>query len=221
MIFDSLNRAETAMNTFRIFADNKAAMERYKAQIGRLSQLTVQLEQLFHIVDSIKGEEIATITFPSDMRDSLQHAVDTCGERTNDRRLDAATVDTLKIATESCRSYVENIWKTAVMPSFLESLNSLKTLRALLQNEKEVDRVIASIEKYRDRLPQSDKAVRSFKEDTIKARQMVDHMHLIPEVEVFITKVRGQTATVADLYEEKIDNWIRENHLEKQLKIIF
>lgn len=107
------------------------------------------------------------------------------------------------------------------MLPFLESLKSLESLRALLQNEAEVDRVIASIEKYCNRLPQSDKAVRSFKEDTIKARQMVDDLHLIPEVEEFITKVRRQTATVADLYGEKIEKWIRENHLEKQFKIRF
>lgn len=221
MIFDVLRRAQEAMKTSIALADDKDAMERYKAQIGRLSQLTAQLEQLFHIVDSIKREEIATITFPPEMRDSLQQAVDTCGERTKDRRLDADTVNALKIATESCRTYAENAWKTVVMPSFLELLNSLNSLRTLLHNEGEVDRIIVSIEKSRDRLPQSDKAVRSFKEDIIKARQMVDHMHLIPEVEVFITKVRMRTATVADLYEEKIDKWIRENHLEKQLKIRF
>lgn len=221
MIFDVLRRAEEAMKTSIALADDKDAMERYKAQIGRLSQLIAQLEQLFHIVDSIKREEIATIAFQPEMRDSLQDAVDSCGERTKDRRLDADTVNALKIAIESCRSYVESAWKTEAIQPFLESLNSLKSLRSLLQNEEEVDRVIASIEKYRDRLPQSDKAVRSFKEDAVKARQIVDNMHLIPEVETFIAKVRMQTATVADLYEEKIDKWIRENHLEKQLKIRF
>lgn len=221
MIFDSLDRAETAMKNFRALAEDKAAMETFKAQIGRLSQWTGQLEQLLNIVDSIKREELATITFRPEMRDSLQDAVDTCGERVNDRRLDESTVNALEIAVKSCRSYVENTWKNEAMPPFLESLNSLKSLRALLQNEEEVDRVIASIEKYHAGLPQSDKAVRSFKEDTIKARQMVDDMHLIPEVEGFITKVRMQTATVADLYEEKIEKWIRENHLEKQLKIRF
>lgn len=221
MIFDSLNRAEMAIKTSRALADDKAAMKTYKDQIVRLSQLTVQLEQLFHIVDSIKGEGIATITFPPEMRDSLRDAVDTCGERTDDRRLDADTVNALKIVVESCILYVENIWKTKAMLPFLESLKSLESLRALLQNEAEVDRVIVSIEKYRNRLPQSDKAVRSFKEDTIKARHMVDDLQLIPEVEEFITKVRRQTATVADLYGEKIEKWIRENHLEKKFKIRF
>lgn len=221
MIFDVLRRAEEAMKTSIALADDKDAMERYKAQIGRLSQLIAQLELLFHIVDSVKREEIATIAFQPEMRDSLQDAVDSCGERTKDRRLDADTVNALKIAIDLCRSYVESTWKTEAIHPFLESLNSLKSLRSLLQNEEEVDRVIASIEKYRDRLPQSDKAVRSFKEDAVKARQMVDNMHLIPEVETFIAKVRMQTATVADLYEEKIDKWIRENHLEKQLKIRF
>lgn len=102
MIFDSLNRAEMAIKTSRALADDKAAMKTYKEQIGRLSQWTVQLEQLFHIVDSIKGEGIATITFPPEMRDSLLDTVDTCGERTNDRRLDADTVNALKIVVESC-----------------------------------------------------------------------------------------------------------------------
>ncbi len=221
MIVESLNNAGNAMMTFVSLANDKAAMERYKDQIGRLSLLTYKLEQLLNIVDSIKEEEIATITFRPEMRDSLQDAIDSCGERTKDRKLDADTVNALKNAVESCRLFVENAWKTEAMPPYLELLNSLKSLKSLLQNGGEVDRVIASIEKIQESLPQSDRMVKNFKEDTIRARQMVDDLHLIPEAEMFISKVRLQKATVADLYDETILKWIKDNHLEKQLKIKF
>ena len=221
MIVESLKNAEDTMMTCVSLANDTAAMERYKAQIGQLSLVTSKLEQLLNILDSIKEEGIATITFRSEMRDSLQNAVSSCGERTKDRKLDTDTVNALRNAVESCRLFVENTWKTEVMPPFLELLNSLKSLKSLLQNEEEVNRAIVSIERFQDRLPQSDSAVKSFKEDTIKARQMVDNLHIIPEAEVFISKVRMQTATVADLYDEIILKWIKDNHLEKQLKIRF
>lgn len=221
MIADSINQAEDTMMSWVFFENKKIDMERYKGQIGQLSLQTNKLEQLLNIVDSIKEEQIATITFSSEMRDSLQDAVNSCGERIRDRKLDVDTVSALKIAIETCRVFVENTWKTEAMLPFLELQNSLKSLKSLLQNDEEVNRVIASIEKFRYSLPQSDKAIKSFKEDTAKAQQLVDNLHLIPKVEEFIGKIRMQTATVADLCDETILKWIRDNHLENQLKIRF
>lgn len=221
MISETLKNANAAMMASVTFANDKAAAERYKKQIMQLSPLSAQLEQLLSVIETMKSEKIGETILGTEMRDTLQNAVDSCGQKTDDRTLDEATVNALKIATDSLKVFIENIWKIETAKEASDVVNSLKSLSSLMSNEDEVDQLIEDIENASSKLPKSEKNIKDFKTNISKAKKMVDDLHLIPEAEAFVAKVRLQKATVADLYDEKVLNWIRDNHLEKQLKIRF
>ena len=69
-------------------------------------------------------------------------------------------------------------------------------------------------------IPGSPEEIADFKANVREGKAIVNELHLDSEAESFIQKVRSQTATVSDLTQHIIE-WISQNNLNRQFKIMF
>ena len=199
MILESLQSANSTILDSVQATSNKQAAKAFKNQVIALSQCTSQLEQLLSLIKAMQEKKISSKVFTVEIKDSLQDAVDTCGQKTNDHTLDVSAVTALKNAIELCRKNVDITWKEAANDLSNGVENSLASLKGLLQNKQAID---------------------AFLENVKRGKGLIDGLHLDEEAEKFIVKVRTQQATVADLSPHIMD-WLKENHLTGQIKVRF
>ena len=113
MILESLQSANSTILDSVQATSNKQAAKAFKDQVIALSQCTSQLEQLLNLIKAMQEKKISSKVFTVELKDSLQDAVDTCGQKTNDHTLDVSAVTALKNAIELCRKNVDITWKEA------------------------------------------------------------------------------------------------------------
>lgn len=220
MILESLQSANSTILDSVQALSNKQAAKAFKDQVTALGKCTSQLEQLLNLIKAMQEKKISSKVFTVEIKDSLQDAVDTCGQKTNDHTLDASAVTALKNAIELCRKNVDIIWKEAANDLLNGVENSLASLKGLLQNKQEVEGLLYALQKAKVSIPESPKAIDTFLENVKRGKDLIDELHLDEEVEKFIEKVRNQQATVADLSPHIMD-WLKENYLTDQIKIRF
>lgn len=92
MILESLQSANSTILDSVQATSNKQAAKAFKNQVIALSQCTSQLEQLLSLIKAMQEKKISSKVFTVEIKDSLQDAVDTCGQKTNDHTLDVSAV---------------------------------------------------------------------------------------------------------------------------------
>lgn len=220
MILESLQSANSTILDSVQATSNKQAAKAFKDQVIALSQCTSQLEQLLNLIKAMQEKKFSSKVFTVEIKDSLQDAVDTCGRKTNDHTLGVSAVMALKNAIELCRKNVDITWKEAANDLSNGVENSLASLKGLLQNKKEAEELLEALQKAKVSIPGSSKAIDTFWENVKRGKDLIDGLHLDEEAEKFIVKVRTQQATVADLSPHIMD-WLKENHLTRQIKVRF
>lgn len=96
MILESLQSANSTILDSVQAMSNKQAAKAFKDQVIALSQCTSQLEKLLNLIKAMQEKKISSKVFTIEIKDSLQDAVDTCGQKTNDHTLDVSAVTALK-----------------------------------------------------------------------------------------------------------------------------
>lgn len=220
MILESLQSANSVLLDSVQVKNNKQAAKNFKDQIILLNALTTQLEPLLNLIAAMKEKNIAGTIISAETKETLQTAVDTCGEKTDDHTLDASSVQALKSAIELCRSSAESVWKSSAEGMCKEVVDSLSSLKSLLSDKKEAEEILEALNNAKLTMPSSAKGIDEFLQKTARGKEITDNLHVGPEAEKFITKVKTQKATVKDLTPE-IMNWIKENNLLDIIKIRF
>lgn len=220
MILESLQSANSTILDSVQATNNKQAAKAFKDQVIALSQCTAQLEQLLNLIKAMQEKKISAKVFTVEIKDSLQDAVDTCGQKVNDHTLDVSAVTALRNSIELCRKNVDITWKEEAdnLSSGVE--DSLSSLKGLLQNEEEAEEILEALEKAKLSIPGSSKAIDAFLDNIKRGKGLIDGLHLDEEAESFIEKVRTQQATVEDLTPHIMD-WLRKNQLTGQIKVRF
>lgn len=155
-------------------------------------------------------------------KDSLQFAVESCGEKTDNHTLDAGTVLALKNVVELLRNTLSSAWKESSEKNctpIIESLNSLKSLLDFPQNAEEI---IKKLEVAKSSLPSSSGSLQSYINDINHGKQIIEGLNFDsdPEVKLFIDKVRRGKATVRDLTPHILE-WIKDNSLSDKIRLKF
>lgn len=220
MILESLQSANSTILDSVQATNNKQAAKNFKDQVIALSQCTSQLEQLLNLIKAMQSKKISSKVFTVEIKDSLQDAVDTCGQKTSDHSLDVSAVSALRSSIELCRKNVEILWKEAAGDLSNGVENSLASLKGLLSNKQEAEDILDVLKTTKFTLPGSSKVIDTFLDNVKRGKELIDGLHLDEEAEKFIVKVRTQQATVADLTPHIMD-WLKENHLTGQIKVRF
>lgn len=220
MILESLQFANNVLLDSVQVKNNKQAAKNFKDQISLLNALTTQLEPLLNLIIAMKEKGIAPSFISAEAKEALQIAVDTCGEKTDGHTLDASSVQAFKSAIELCRSFVETTWKTEAEKLCQDVVDSLSSLKSLLPDKQEADAILVVLNKAKITMPSSVKGIDDFLAKTARGKELTDNLHVGPEAEKFISKVKAQKATVRDLT-PGIMTWLKENDLLDVVKVRF
>lgn len=220
MILETLRTTNNVMLDSIQVTNNKQAAKTFKKQVIALGLCTPALEQLLNVIAALKEKGIADNILTFELKESLQTAVDNCGEKTNDHTLDASAVQALKSAVELCKSTTESAWKNAADKQCSIVIDSLNSLKGLLPEKKEAEDLLEALNKAKLTMPSSSKIIDDFLGKVSRGKEMVDGLHLDDEVEKFINKVKMQKATVGDLTPHIMD-WLKDNNLLNTMKVRF
>lgn len=222
MILETLQSANNVMLDSVQTTNNKQATKNFKDQIIALNGYTTQLEPLLNLIQALKDKNLTTDVITPSIKDSLQTAVDNCGEKVNDHTLDASTVLALKNAIELCKTTVATVWKDIADRKCSAVIDSLTSLKSLLNDKKEAEEILEALNKAKITMPGSAKAVDTFIANVNRGKKIVDSLHFESDEEVkgFIEKVRTQKATVGDLSPHILE-WLKDNKLSGKVKLRF
>lgn len=220
MILETLKSANSVILDSVQVASNKQAAKVFKTQVIALSGLTPKLEQLLNIITAMKDKGIASNVVSQDVKNALQTAVDNCGMKASEHTLDAGTVSALKNAIDLCNANIESCWKAETNEKISAVIDSLTSLRSLLKDKKEADEILEALETAKVMLPSSIKGLDAYLNRMDQGKAIIDALHLNPETESFVQKVRTQKATLNDLTPHILE-WLKENNLMNQMKVRF
>lgn len=220
MIVKSLKNAQAMMIDSVKAENDKNAVEMFRKEIKTLGELITQLEQLLRVATAIEEEDATEKIFTQEMKNSLLQAIETCGEKTNNHTLDSSAVFSLRSVFGLWEATAKNTWRQRAEEKSANVANSLRSLKALLPDSSEADKILAEIGRVRQAFPSSAKEVKTFYRNVSKAQEIINGLNLSKEKELFVLKVRQQKATVADL-SPTILEWLQENGLTQQLKVRF
>lgn len=220
MILETLRTTNSVMLDSIQVTNNKQAAKTFKEQVIALGLCTPTLEQLLNVIAALKEKGIADNILTLELKESLQTAVDNCGEKTKDHTLDASAVQALKSAVELCKSTTELAWKNAADKQCSTVIDSLNSLKGLLPDKKEAEDLLEALNKAKLTMPSSSKIIDDFLSKVSRGKEMVDGLHLDDKVEKFINKVKMQKATVGDLTPHIMD-WLKDNNLLNTMKVRF
>lgn len=222
MILQKLQSANSVILDSVNATNNRQAAESFQRQLASLSVSTTQLEQLLDLVMAMQAKGIVTHIISAEIKESLQNAVDSCGEKTYDHSLDASTVSALKNAVELCKNSINALWKESADKTCTPLIESMTSLRGLFGDTKEVDYLLDYLKKVKSNTPSSVRTLDTYLINIDKAKKIVEDLHFDSdtEVKIFIEKVRAQKATVAHLTPHILE-WLNQNHLTNKIKLRF
>lgn len=222
MILEKLQQANSVLLDSVIATSNKHAAETFSSQLGLLSNSTTQLEQLLNLMEAMQEKGITPRVVTAEIKEALQNAVDSCGEKVNDHSLDAGTVTALKNAVDLCKSAVAAVWKGTADKQCTPIIESLTSLKGLVANKDAAEKLIEALQKAKENTPASVSALDTYLNNIEKGKKIIEDMHFDsdPEVKAFIGKVQAQRATVGSLTPHILD-WLKENNLTDKIKLRF
>ena len=222
MILQKLQSANSVILDSVNATNNRQAAESFQKQLASLSVSTTQLEQLLDLVMAMQAKGIVTHIISAEIKESLQNAVDSCGEKTYDHSLDASTVSALKNAVELCKNSINALWKESADKTCTPLIESMTSLRGLFGDTKEVDYLLDYLKKVKSNTPSSVRTLDTYLINIDKAKKIVEDLRFDSdtEVKIFIEKVRAQKATVAHLTPHILE-WLNQNHLTNKIKLRF
>lgn len=222
MILKTLQSANSVIRDSINNTINRQAAENFKNQLMSLNAHITQLEQLLNLMQAFGEKKFAMGVVSRDIRDSLQLAVDSCGQKTYDHSLDMDTVMALKNAVELCRNSLTNAWKETADEKSSSVIESLASLKGLLGDKREVDELLTSLTNAKANMPTSTRALEIFSANVEKGRKIVDGLDFTsnPQIKLFIEKVGRQRATVGDLTPPVLD-WLQKNNLLDKIMLKF
>ena len=145
MILEKLQQANSVLLDSVIATSNKHAAETFSSQLGLLSNSTTQLEQLLNLMEAMQEKGITPRVVTAEIKEALQNAVDSCGEKVNDHSLDAGTVTALKNAVDLCKGAVAAVWKGTADKQCTPIIESLTSLKGLVANKDAAEKLIEAL----------------------------------------------------------------------------
>lgn len=222
MLIDKIKTVNSVIIDSVNATSNKYAAQTFMSQMANLNPLTYKLEQLINLIEAMQNKGITPKIMTVDIKDSLQNAVDICGEKTYEHSLDVNAVTALRNAVELCRNALTAVWKESADKKCTPIIESLISLKGFLENTTEADTLIAYLTKAKNTPPSLVEDLDIYLSNIEKGQKIIESLHFDsdPEVKAFIERVRTQKATIDNLSPHILE-WLKTNHLTDKIKLRF
>ena len=220
MITDSIQSCITAINDNVAARNQKARESEYQMTLGLLNSSCSKLLTVLETITAIEENRISQDSLLSrTLKEELLVKLDQCGQGLSTSMLSRETVQALNSNINQLQSEVSSSWHVCA-PQYADGIAGyLGIIRGLAENPADVDTMKTNISTYTAGSPSAGVAKKLVSEVT-KARSLISHFALKPEIEAFLKKVSDRKATILDLTPE-IREWLESQNLTGKLKISF
>ena len=220
MISESMKRSIAAIQHKRSAQERKLSIDTQTSALAQLDAVCRHARSLFECCTAIQqsgilSENLLTENTKQQLMDSISY----CGNAVADHALSKDAVFALSSTVKAAENEVSQVWK-AKATSYTEGAKGYLSLIAGLTVDPNGARMLASrISNICNESPTA-KSVQTLLTDVSKAKEIIAHFSIEPEIEIFLKKVSTQQATVSDLTSEVL-SWLKDQGLTGKLKVNF
>ncbi|MBN9653283.1 hypothetical protein J0K78_03315 [Halobacillus sp. GSS1] len=120
---------------------------------------------------------------------------------------------------EKGNTYKEK-WHAFSTREMEDATRTLKSIRGLVEDKKEIDDIITSLRKIAQRWPVTEKNVTYFDRLLQDVKSKINNLQVSPSIQAFLEKVMNEQASLSDITPE-IADWLQEQDFSNNLIISF
>lgn len=124
-------------------------------------------------------------------------------------------------AFQKFKNDIELRWKEYARLAASQKANSLTVLSSVTLNRGEAKRVAKMLEQYKEKLPADKLKLDEFQHYLNMADKLLEQIEAPKKIEKFIIKVKNSEATVKDLLDDEIIEWLKNKRYASKIKLVF
>ena len=129
-------------------------------------------------------------------------------------------IDAITKETNELEQFLKEKWNLYIVSETNGLINTLKTIRSIVNDKPKVDIVVHSIMKDRVAWPVDNDKLNNINNKKKEAQKLISDLGLNKNISDFIEKIALNQATILDLTPEILD-WVRNKEFENNIALRF
>ena len=141
-------------------------------------------------------------------------------ELENDSIPDKYDLFTLEDKINNYKKQLKRLWEEYVNEKTSEIINTLKNIKMLFSNPREIKKLIKKTDELKNKWPLKETDLNKLEEISKEGNKIINSLNVNNEIQNFLNLVSNGDAQISDLSPQIIE-WLENNNFDDKLKITF
>ena len=216
-----LNKVKETTNLIKLESEvneNKKTNEDFKRVFKRLELIEKAFNNYYKTIKTLNKEY--GIEYKYDDLNLLKCKLKKLKENLKSEYVDMSLIDAITKETNELEQSLKEKWNLYIVTETNGLINTLKTIRSIVNDKPKVDIVVHSIMKDRLAWPVDNDKLNNINNKKKEAQKLISDLGLNKNISDFIEKIALNQATILDLTPEILD-WVRNKEFENNIALRF
>lgn len=216
-----LNKVKETTNLIKLESEvneNKKINEDFKRVFKRLELIEKAFNNYYKTIKTLNKEY--GIEYKYDDLNLLKRKLKKLKENLKGEYIDMSLIDAITKETNELEQSLKEKWNLYIVSETNGLINTLKTIRSIVNDKPKVDIVVHSIMKDRVAWPVDNDKLNNINNKKKEAQKLISDLGLNKNISDFIEKIALNQATILDLTPEILD-WVRNKEFENNIALRF
>ncbi|MFR3912457.1 MAG: hypothetical protein ACLTYB_15185 [Clostridium paraputrificum] len=216
-----LNKVKETTNLIKLESEvneNKKINEDFKRVFKRLELIEKAFNNYYKTIKTLNKEY--GIEYKYDDLNLLKRKLKKLKENLKGEYIDMSLIDAITKETNELEQFLKEKWNLYIVSETNGLINTLKTIRSIVNDKPKVDIVVHSIMKDRVAWPVDNDKLNNINNKKKEAQKLISDLGLNKNISDFIEKIALNQATILDLTPEILD-WVRNKEFENNIALRF
>ena len=216
-----LNKVKETTNLIKLESEvneNKKINEDFKRVFKRLELIEKAFNNYYKTIKQLNKEY--GIEYKYDDLNLLKRKLKKLKENLKGEYIDMSLIDAITKETNELEQFLKEKWNLYIVSETNGLINTLKTIRSIVNDKPKVDIVVHSIMKDRVAWPVDNDKLNNINNKKKEAQKLISDLGLNKNISDFIEKIALNQATILDLTPEILD-WVRNKEFENNIALRF
>lgn len=221
VIWMLLNKVKETTNLIKLESEvneNKKINEDFKRVFKRLELIEKAFNNYYKTIKTLNKEY--GIEYKYDDLNLLKRKLKKLKENLKGEYIDMSLIDAITKETNELEQFLKEKWNLYIVSETNGLINTLKTIRSIVNDKPKVDIVVHSIMKDRVAWPVDNDKLNNINNKKKEAQKLISDLGLNKNISDFIEKIALNQATILDLTPEILD-WVRNKEFENNIALRF
>lgn len=216
-----LNKVKETRNLIKLESEVnrvKKTNEEFNRVFKRLESIEKAFNNYYKTIKTLNKEYGIEYKY-SDLN-SLKRKLKKLNENLKCEYIDMSLIDAITKETNELEQSLKEKWNLYIVSETNGLINTLKTIRSIVNDKPKVDIVVHSIMKDRVAWPVDNDKLNNINNKKKEAQKLISDLGLNKNISDFIEKIALNQATILDLTPETLD-WVRDKGFENNIALKF